>query len=362
MRKLILIFLILVMGISMKAQPVLNTRNIVLITLDGLRWQEVFNGADSMLINRAVRSGRIPEYYKRYWRQDPVKRREMLMPFLWGTVNTRGQLHGNRMKGSMVNVRNPYWFSYPGYSEILCGYADERINSNEYGPNPNLNLLEVIDRQKEFSGKVAAFASWDAFNDILNEERSEMLVNAGFEKLDYGNKNPAITVLSKIQTELPVLFDGIRLDAVTFNLGFEYLKTEKPRVLYIALDETDDFGHDGRYDLYLNSARQADEFLREIWEWIQQTPEYSNKTTLWITCDHGRGEGPEKWRDHGKETPHSDETWFAVIGPDTPAAGEMSGGQYYNDQFAKTMAALLGIDFKTGKPAGNVIPGVSESR
>jgi len=33
------------------AQTRLKTRNVVLIVLDGVRWQEVFTGADSTLLN-----------------------------------------------------------------------------------------------------------------------------------------------------------------------------------------------------------------------------------------------------------------------------------------------------------------------
>ena len=52
------------------------------------------------------------------------------------TVLNHGQLFGNRTAGSKVDNANPYWFSYPGYSEIMTGYADTAINSNSYDPNP----------------------------------------------------------------------------------------------------------------------------------------------------------------------------------------------------------------------------------
>src|SRR5574339_74127 len=99
-----------------------KTENIVLVTFDGFRWQEVFNGADSSLMKQQ-------QYLKdnnlktKYWRDDVNERRKALLPFFWNTIATKGQLYGNRNVGSKVNVTNNQWFSYPGYNEILTGSA-----------------------------------------------------------------------------------------------------------------------------------------------------------------------------------------------------------------------------------------------
>ena len=355
MRKIFLQLLILSMGINLMAQKETKTENIILVTIDGFRWQELFNGADSSFLHNKKLVENTGKYTKRYWNDNLSERREMLLPFIWGTVAAQGQVYGNRAKGCFVNVKNPFWFSYPGYNEILTGFADKRINSNEFGPNPNTGVFEMMNESDEFKGRIATFASWDAFNDILNEKRSGLLVNSGFENVEGLDSDNKINVLNDIQTGLPDIFDGVRLDAVTFNMGFEYLKEKSPRILYLTFDETDDFAHGGRYNDYLNSAHNADDFLKKLWNWVQQNPAYKDKTTLMITCDHGRGEGPDGWKSHGSETAHSDQTWFAVIGPDTPATGEISSGQYYNNQYAKTMAALLGFDYITQNPVGPAI-------
>ncbi len=47
---------------------------------------------------------------------------------------------------------------------------------------------------------------------------------------------------------------------------------------------------------------------------------------------------------HGTKVSGSNQIWFAVLGPDTPAKGEMKeAGQYYQNQVAKTAATLLGV-------------------
>ena len=355
MKKIALSLIVLFMSVSLMAQTTHKTQNLILVTMDGFRWQEVFCGADSSFIHNKQLVGDAGRFEKKYWNDVLAKRREMLLPFIWETVASKGQIYGNRTQGCFVNVKNPYWFSYPGYNEILTGFADKRINSNGYGPNPNKSVFEEMNTSNEFKGRIAAFASWDAFNDILNEKRSGIYVNSGFENIEGFNQDKVIEILNKIQTQLPDIFGGVRLDGVTFNMGFEYLKKKQPRILYLAFDETDDFAHGGKYDDYLNSAHDADEFLKEIWNWVQNNPAYKDKTTLLVTCDHGRGEGTDGWRSHGAETPHSDQTWFAVIGPDTPALGEISKGQYYNNQYAKTIAALLGFNFESNNPVGEAI-------
>jgi hypothetical protein len=357
MKNTLFLFLILLFG-SNPLQSQTKTKNIILITIDGLRWQEVFNGADSSLLYNKEFTKKPDEFAKKYWNTNPLKRREMLMPFVWSTIAAKGQIYGNRGLGCFVNVANPHWFSYPGYSEILCGFADERVNSNDLGPNPNTTVLEFLNKQKGFEGKIAVFASWGTFNDIVNEPRSGILVNAAYEQLPGKKFGPKAELINEMQSQLPDVFYGIRLDAATYHLGFEYLKTNKPRILHLAFDETDDFAHHGSYDYYLNSARYTDDFIKQIWAWLQEQPQYKDQTTLLITVDHGRGTDSTGWKSHGSKTPNSSETWFAVMGPDTPAKGEMKSGQYYSKQYAKTMAALLGFDYTNVQTPGETISSV----
>ena len=94
-----------------------KTQNVVLIVSDGLRWQEVFTGADAGLLGEAGGSWLAePELRKRYWRADAQARRAVLFPFLWGTVAKQGQIYGNQLKGSIAHVTNGKAFSYPGYN------------------------------------------------------------------------------------------------------------------------------------------------------------------------------------------------------------------------------------------------------
>ena len=135
-----------------------KTENIIIITTDGFRWQEAFGGMDSAIANlKKFNHGDSAYIFKKYWDDDANERRKKLLPFLWNTVASKGQVYGNRNFGNKVDNANPYWFSYPGYSEIFCGYVDTLVNSNEYKNNPNENVLEFINKQSKFKNKVAAF-------------------------------------------------------------------------------------------------------------------------------------------------------------------------------------------------------------
>lgn len=325
-----------------------KTENVILITLDGLRWQELYAGAvDSLLLDKEFVKD-TAGLYKKYWRQTVEDRRQTLMPFFWNTLVSQGQLYGNRWYENKVDCANTMWFSYPGYNEILCGKPDdERINSNQKIPNPNTTVLEFLNQKVDYKGKVAAFGSWDVFPYIINEDRSGVPVNAGFESAVDSFLSQEEMFLNRLQKEIPSPWGSVRLDAFTHGFAMEHLKKYHPKVCYIAYGETDDFAHDGRYDHYLNAAHRTDKFIQEVWEFIQKDPFYAAKTTLLITTDHGRGTYPKStWRDHGSKVKDAGEIWFAVMGPDSAPLGEIKvPGQWYQQQIATTLAAFLGYDF-----------------
>lgn len=340
----------------------LKTENVVLITLDGLRWQEVFSGAEELLLNKENGGVRDAEgAQKTYWRDTPEARREVLMPFLWSVVAKQGQLLGNTNKGCAVRVTNGMNFSYPGYNEILCGFPDRRINSNAKRPNPNVSMLEWLNGKADFKGRVAAYACWDVFPYILNVERSGLPVYAdpdSFQKLPASNSK---RLLSELAVDTAPVFKGVLPDSFIYHAAVEHLRTQKPRLLYVSFGDTDDWAHEGRYDLVLESARLADGMIRKLWETVQSLPEYKDKTTFVITTDHGRGGGKSEWRSHGASILGADHIWIGALGPDTPAFGERTNtGNFGQNQVAATVAAFLGLDYcaevpQAGKPINDLI-------
>lgn len=114
--------------------------NIVLVTLDGFRWQELFRGADPSLS------------------QNEVSRKD-LMPFFWTEIVANGQILGNRDFNNKINCDNPHWFSYPGYSEMLTGFVDRRVKSNDRIENPNMTVFEFISKSPGYENQAAVFGT-----------------------------------------------------------------------------------------------------------------------------------------------------------------------------------------------------------
>ena len=347
MKKIFLITSLFLCGSITFAQN--KTKNLIIVTLDGLRWQEVFRGADSILVNISEYNSDKKGITERFIRESPAARRELLMPFFWSTVMQKGQIYGNRDLGNKAEVANTFRFSYPGYNELFTGFPDPRINSNDKIPNPNTNVLEYINKQKGFEGKVIAFTSWDVFPSILNDKRSGIIVNSGLTDLNIQGMSDRIKLLNEMQHQSPgFVSEEMRLDVLTYQFGKQYMIDKKPRVLYLGFDETDDLAHQGNYKMYLQQATKTDAILADLWNFLQSDPFYKNQTTLVITSDHGRGQtSPDSWRLHGEEIVGAEQVWFAVMGPDTPAKGEVkTATTIYHKQLAQTFSELLGLDFK----------------
>lgn len=128
-KKIGLIILLLPVFMQGFARQKGQTENIVIVTIDGCRWQDVFRGPDSsMLFGEKFMKDNAVRLRKPYWDTNTQVHRQKLMPFIWGIMNNTGQLYGNRDNDSRVSVSNPYNLSYPGYSEIFTGRVDTVIN------------------------------------------------------------------------------------------------------------------------------------------------------------------------------------------------------------------------------------------
>ena len=347
------LFALAAFAFALSAAPQGKTKNVFLITTDGLRWQEVFSGAEEQLISKTNGGVLNTNALRRdFLRDTPEARRKMLMPFLWNEVAGKGQIFGNQQIGSVARVTNGRFFSYPGYSEFLTGVVDPTIKSNDKRPNPNTNVFEWLNLKPAYAGKVGAVVNWDVIPWILNAERSKLPVWSGFA-LPRGapeliKVSPALEQL--IQNATP-LWDMMMLDTFTHQAAIDHIKIAKPRALYIAYGETDEWAHEARYDLYLRSANNVDRYIKSLWEMVQAMPEYRDQTTFVITTDHGRGVGKTAWKSHGAEIAEAEFIWLAVIGPDTAPLGERSHCEpVTQSQVAATVAALLGEDFRAALP------------
>jgi len=331
-----------------------DIHNVVLVTLDGVRTQEMFGGADIEVLRSRLGEGRRLEddaVYRRYWAATPQARREKVMPFFWGTLmRHHGSIAGNPAFGSRVQVGNTMRFSYPGYAELLTGRAhDDVIDSNDDRRYPFPTVLERVREKLALPrGKVAAFGSWDRFSVIPEHREGSIYVNAGF--MPYATDDPAIRRLDALQDDA-VAWSEERFDAFTTAFAFDYLKRERPRLLYVALGDTDEWAHAGQYGFVLDSLRRTDEFLRELWTWMQSQPQYRGRTTLIVTTDHGRGVTTRDWTNHGPKVEGAQDIWIAIATPGDSRRGEWRDSPTLRQgQVAATVSAAFGLDYAASEP------------
>lgn len=356
--------------ISASAQAKLKTKNVVVITTDGLRWQELFRGPEEGLMNREDGGVRdVPRLKKDFLRPTQEESRRALLPFFWDTVAKQGQVYGNKDKGSVAHVTNTFRFSYPGYNEITTGHFDPRINTNDFGPNPNVTVFEWLNQMPEFKGKISAFGAWFAFVNIFNRDRSGIFARSQWEQpVEDGVKlTPKEERLRELYANTIRMWDNEVYDSFLQAAVLDHIKRHKPRVLFVGYGETDEWAHLGRYDHLLRAAHSVDQFIGELWKTMQSMPQYRGTTTFIITTDHGRGSGPKDWKNHGEKVEGAEYIWMAVMGPDTPALGERTSGEVTQSQIAATIAALLGKDYHgavkdTGAPLEDTMGAADASK
>lgn len=348
--------LLVVLPPCLAAQEPRKTENLVVVTLDGFRRQELFGGADDSLLDAKQGVRDLAGLKKSYQRPTAEERRKTLMPFFWNVVVPQGQLFGDLSAKAPCRSTNGLKFSYPGYHEMFGGYPDPRIDSNNKRQNPNPTVFEFLQGRPGFKDRIGICCTWDVFPSIFADRRSGLKVHAGWTPLP---DEPGTRDVNRMVEQLPRYWPGNTFDLVTMRTAEWDLAKRKPRVLYVGLGETDEWGHARRYDLYLDAAHKTDRWLEGFWNGLQKMPQYAGKTSLLITTDHGRGPNRQNWTDHGKNVPDAEFMWVAVLGPDTPSMGIRSAVATTQSQVAATIAHLLGEDFRQAQPkAAAPLPGV----
>ncbi len=304
-------------------------RNVVLVTLDGVRVQELFGGLDAVIADAPEAESGIYEIdvtRERYARATAQERREALMPFFWKTLVPAGMVIGNPALGSRVTVRNDQWFSYPGYSEILTGEPQPEIKSNDFVRYPHPTVLDFARRKLNLKPtEVAQIGSWDGFKFAASEKDGTFFMSGAYGLVPPELSTPQLDLYGKLRRQVIENWEESSNDALTFYIALDYLKKHQPRVLWLGLGQSDDWAHARRYDNLLTYLHLADSFLAELWQTLQSMDHYRGRTTLIVTTDHGRGRTPADWAEHDAGIEGSQDIWIAIIGPDTPATWAKSG-------------------------------------
>lgn len=334
-------------------------RHVIFVTVDGMRWQEVFGGAQEPYLDAKAGGVRdVAGTRAAYLRPTPQAGREALMPFFWNVVAKQGQVFGDPSRNARATLTNGKKFSYPGYSEMLCGFPDDRVDSNDKFPNPNVNVLEWLSGRSGFSGRVIAYGTWDVLPSILNVQRSKLPIVAGWEPIGDEPLTAGERAVNELIPDLTHMWNDNAFDIITMRGALEHLAKRKPRVMYVQLGETDEWAHMRRYDCYLEAARNSDRFLKRLWDTAQSIPEMKGKTSLLVTTDHGRGSTIQDWTDHGQKVEGAEQVWMAAMGAGVEPLGVRENVHATTSQIAATVAALVGEDYHAAvsKSAPALVP------
>ena len=329
-----------------------KSENVILITLDGARTQEIFGGLDADIFRGVNKNFEKTAAYKNYNAATPQERRQRLMPFFWGALmKSHGSIAGNRELKSSVQTTNKLFFSYPGYSEILTGQAhDDVIKSNSHPQNPYPTVLDFLHRKLNAGpNAVAEISSWDAFMRIATNKPGSFVVNAAYET--YPTNNKEIAELFRLQSQVLAPWPSVRHDYFTFKIAMAHMKEYRTQAIHIGFDETDDYAHDKNYERVLDTLHMTDSWLAELWQFIESDQRYRGKTSIIITTDHGRGKTLKDWSDHGEDVPEAQNIWMAFVSPQSNLRGEWrETDTIYQNQIAATLCQCLDLDYREHNP------------
>ena len=322
-------------------------RNVILVTIDGVRSQEIFGGLDETIAVHDAEQvySEIAEVRTRYPGDTAEQRRAALMPNFWKLLAPQGQVFGNAALGSHVKVQNQVLWSTPGYVEIMTGGPRE-VSDNEARRYPWPTAMEVAKKELGLDyHQVAQIGSWTGYSLAAASQDDAFLMVGTFDKIPAPYSTAELDKLADLRSEVMGLWSEGSDDMLTFRMAEGYLQAHQPRLLWIALVNSDDWAHSDRYDRYLDYLHRVDRLIGELWQTVQAMDAYRDRTTLIITTDHGRGLQGSDWAEHDISIPGSEDIWLAVIGPDTPDTGEVStSGTLYQGQVAATLLHYLGVD------------------
>jgi hypothetical protein len=267
-----------VAGASGAAAEGYRTENVVIAVMDGTAWRATFGDPEHRYIPRLWNELR-PEatLYTRFYNDDV-------------TITKAG--HSTIATGTWQKVRNrgprqtqPTIFDY---------LADER----KIGPEG----VSVI-----FGKGPYAYDPTTSFPAYLGRFRPSAEIGIGESSLQHDSD-----VFAKVQ-------DAMRKD--------------RPRIVFANFGSTDHLAHSGSWENHVKAIRHQDDLLVRLWQEVQADPHYRDRTTLFVTNDHGYHlDGVhEGFAEHGDSCEGCRHIMLLVIGPDIRKGAVVERPAYQRD-------------------------------
>lgn len=314
---------------------------VVVVTLDGARFQEIFWGIDAAQAREIGSPTRVLENARE------------LMPNLHRLMTEQGAALGAG-QGPHISASGPDFVSLPGYAEIFTG---RRVTGCLDNSCPGASFETIADQVAAQSSatKSAIITSWPNIARVGSRSRRVAIStgrHAGATRRSFERPDAVGDALRAAEAEQPWPGDGdFRRDRFTANLALAYLRAEQPDFLFVGLGETDEFAHQGNYAGYLDALREADRFLGELSAELAARAQQGVKTALFVTADHGRA---ESFREHGKGYPELARVWLVASGTAVTARGFVASPEQRRlADIAPTLRSVFGLPTDGSRGAGS---------
>lgn len=274
-----------------KPEAKYQTKNVILLVVDGPRISETWEAANKQNIPNRV------------------------------NLLSQGVFISNFKNNGTTNTN-------PGHSAMCSGvYENIKNNGTELPGFPS-----VMQQWLKFTGA----------------DKTKAWVIASKDKLEVLNDCKLAEWKGKFQPSVDCGVSGngsgYRDDLVTMTKTKEIMAKYSPNVIVINLKDVDSNGHANNWDGYIKAIKTTDASIKEIWDYIQSLPAYKDKTTLIVSNDHGRHiDANGGFAEHGDDCAGCRHIEFFAMGPDFKKNATINMGNYEQIDIASTMAELLGV-------------------
>ena len=318
-----------------KASP--SSDIVVVLTWDGVRWQEIVNGIDPQLERRLGR--------RAHDNRSPAA----LVPNLYALTNSQGVLLGR--DEAPILASSPSTVSLPGYAEIFSGRSSWCSN-NDCPATREPTLLDEWQMARPGT-PMAVITSWSRIPRVAARDLAAISVSSGRSfvvRPEQFRKTSELSSLVEMGTRLAAWPGGdeYRPDRATAAIALAYLRAHTPDFTFIGLGDTDEYAHHGDYDGYLSALRQADETLGAVQRWLDAQRRRGHRTLLIVTADHGRSSG---FAEHS-HAPEAARVWALFAGSVVTARGQLTAAPSRLADIAPTIRGFVGLEPDSNPTAG----------
>ena len=336
------------LAVRARAKPSeVANHHLVIVALDGVRWQDVFRGVDPEL----ARSHGVPA-------TEVVPFRE-LIPNLYRLAETRGAAIGAPDQGAPISASGPNFVSLPGYMEMLTGRSPSLFRDNDCPQIPEPTLLdELVALPGVEQTQVGVVASWEGIEKAASIDPSRIAISVGrtsgkTRSLFLGDAEGARLLKAGEEAGPGPGHGDFRRDQATGDLALHSLRTQRPRFLFVGLGETDEYGHRRDYRNYLRALKAADATIGQVAKVLEDFERAGQQTLLLVTTDHGRSHDFET---HGAHAPESARVWLFAAGSRFVARGYARAAEPRRlSDLAPTLRFAVGLPRDPSVYAGDVL-------